>query len=591
MTNNEIASLLRKVAASYAILDEKKHWFQITAYQKAADSIEADTVQIADLIKAGKLDNIPGIGPTIQSRLIELVETGRVKHFDEIMQQIPSSVFPLLDIPGFGPKKSYKLVTNLKLQNPRTIIQDIYENAKKGKISVLDGFGQKSEKDIIRAIDEYKQGKTKTSRMTLPYAFELAESILEYLRKCPDVIEVQPLGSMRRRMPTIGDIDIAAASNNPAGVLEYFISYPQKSRVIEKGEKTASIIVSSGKQIDLMIASPEGFGALLQHFTGSKAHNVHLRDYALSKKLSLSEYGIKKQTKDGSVVLTKINTEQNFYNALGLQWIPPELREDAGEIEIAIRHDLPDLVELKNIKGDFHLHSSYPIEPSHDMGVHNFDQMIRKAISLGYEYIGFSEHNPSISGHTSKQIYEILSQRNINIEQMKLKYKNTIRVFSLLEIDILTDGKLAVDDKSLELLDAAIVSIHSSFGMDRDKMTKRVISGLSHPKAKILAHPTGRLLNQRNGYDLDWEQLFDFCRKNNKALEINSWPVRLDLPDNLVRKAKDSGVALTIDTDSHNLNHMDLMKYGIFVARRGWCSRNDILNTKTYNEVAQWFKS
>ncbi len=591
MTNSEIASLLRKVAASYAILDEKKHWFQITAYQKAADSIEADTVQIADLFRSGKHTGIPGIGPTIQSRLTELLDTGRVKHFDELMEHIPSSVFPLLDIPGFGPKKSYKLVTELKLKNPKTVIRDIYENAKKGNISVLDGFGQKSETDIIRAIDEYKQGKTKTSRMTLPYAFELAESILEYLKKSPNVIEAQPLGSLRRRMPTIGDIDIAATSNNPAGVLDYFTNYPQKIRVIEKGEKTASILVSSGKQIDLMIASPEGFGALLQHFTGSKAHNVHLRDFALSKKLSLSEYGIKKQNKDGSPALSRINTEEKFYGALGLQWVPPELREDSGEIETAMTHSLPELIDLKDIKGDFHLHSSFPIEPSHDMGVHNFDQMIRKAISLSYDYIGFSEHNPSVSRHTGEQIYEILSKRNIIIEQMKLKYKNNIRLFSLLEIDILTDGQLAVDDKSLELLDAAIVSIHSSFGMDRNKMTKRVISGLSHPKAKILAHPTGRLLNQRNGYDLDWEQLFDFCQKNNKALEINSWPVRLDLPDSLVRKAKDLGIMLTIDTDSHNLNHMDLMRYGVFVARRGWCTRNDILNTKTYNEVARWFKS
>lgn len=590
MTNSEIASLLRKVAASYAILDDKKHWFQITAYHKAADSIEADTVQIADLFKSGKIENIPGIGQTIKSRLAELLEHGCVKYFDELMKHIPSSVFPLLDIPGFGPKKAYKLVVELKLHNPDTVIADIYDNAKKGKISVLDGFGSKSEADIIRAIDEYKLGKTKTSRMTLPYAFELAENILEYLKKSPDVIEAQPLGSLRRRMQTIGDIDIAAVSNNPSGVLDHFINFPQKIRVIEKGDKTASILVSSGKQIDLMIAPPEGFGSLLQHFTGSKAHNIHLRDFALSKKLSLSEYGIKKQKSDGTYEISKINSEEKFYNALGLQWIPPELREDSGEIEIAIRHELPGLIELKDIKGDFHIHSSYPIEPSHDLGIHDFDQMIQKAISLSYEYIGFSEHNPSISRHSPEEIYEILYKRNNIIEQMRLKYKNNIRIFSLLEIDILTDGKLAVDNKSLELLDAAIVSIHSSFAMDRDKMTKRVISGLSHPKAKILAHPTGRLLNQRNGYDLDWEKLFDFCKKNNKALEINSWPVRLDLPDTLVRKAKDLGIALTIDTDSHNLNHMDLMRYGVFVARRGWCTRNDILNTKTYNEIEQWFK-
>jgi DNA polymerase (family 10) len=338
-----------------------------------------------------------------------------------------------------------------------------------------------------------------------------------------------------------------------------------------------------------MVQPPEGFGALLQHLTGSKTHNIHLREYALSKGLSLSEYGIKKRMVNGEWRMEKYDTEERFYQALNMQWIPPEMREDTGEIELAIKHELPKLVEKEDIKGDFHLHSSYPIEPSHDLGKNSMEEMIEKAISLKYTYLGFSEHNPSVSKHDLRKIYDVVEKRSKFIEQLKNKYKKSIHIFSLLEIDILTDGNLAVDQKSLELLDGAIVSIHSVFDMDKAAMTDRVLKGLSHPKAKILAHPTGRLLNQRPGYELDWNRIFDFCKANKKALEINSWFLRLDLPDVLVREAVKRGVALVINTDSHASSQMDFMEYGVSVARRGWAKRNDILNTKTYNEVKEWF--
>lgn len=589
MTNIQISELLNNIAAAYSIKDEKKYRFQIIAYEKAAESIENSPTELTELYKEEKLNRIPGIGPTIQSRLEELFKTGKVVHFEEVMKDIPRAVFPLLDIPSFGPKKAYKLVREFKLENPETVIQDIVKIAEAEKIAPLAGFGKKSQSDILRAITEYNLGKTKSSRMVLPYANELAQKMLDYLKQSDAVIEASPLGSLRRKKDTIGDIDIAVSTNKPQEVLDHFTTYPHKQRIIERGEKTSSIIVSSGKQIDLMVQSPEGFGSLLQHFTGSKAHNVHLREYALSKGLSVSDYGIKKKGEEKDKY-KQYKTEESFYSVLGLQWVPPEMREDTGEIELALQHNLPKIIELSDIKGDFHLHSSFPIEESHDKGQNSMEEMLKKALSLGYHYLGFSEHNPSQGKHTSQQVIALLIKRQAHIEKLRLKYKNIIRIFSLLETDILPNGNLAIDDNSLSLLDATIVSVHSSFSQDRDSMTKRVIKGLSHPKAKILAHPTGRLINERPPYELDWGKIFAFCQENNKALELNAAPQRLDLTDILVREAVKRNIKIIINTDSHATEQMDLMQYGVSVARRGWATKRDILNAMTYNELASWFK-
>lgn len=588
VTNREVVKILKNVAAAYSIKDEKKYRFQIIAYQKAADTIEHSHTELKVLYKEGKLKGYPGIGPSIQKHLEELFETGKVKHFDEVIGTIPEPVFILLDIPSFGPKKAYRLVTEFNLKNPDTIIDDLVKLAQRGEIAPLAGFGEKSQQDILQAIEEYRKGKSKNNRMVLPYAKALAEQMIDYLKLCKDVKEASPLGSLRRRRDTVGDIDIAVASDNPEAVLEHFVKYPHADRVIEKGDRSSSIIVSSNRQIDLMVQPPKAFGSLLQHFTGSKAHNVHLREYALSKGLSLSEYGIKKKNEEE---LTYYQTEETFYQALGMKWIPPEMREDTGEIELALHNKLPKLLELNDIKGDFHLHSSFPVEQSHDSGKNSMEEMIEKALSRNYEYLGFSEHNPSISKHTSEQTASLLKKRQAHIEQLREKYKNSIQIFSLMETDILPNGNLAIDDAALAILDATIVSVHSTFDMDRETMTKRVLKGLSHPKAKILAHPTGRLINQRKGYDLEWEKIFEFCVKNNKALEINSWPLRLDLPDTLVREAIKMGVKFFIDTDSHQNKEMDMMENGVFVARRGWATPDDILNTMPYNELKRWFMS
>jgi len=588
MSNQEVARLFRNVAAAYSIKDAKKFYFQILAYQKASETIEDTTSELKDLYKEGKLDSLPGIGVTIKSRLEELFKKGHVAHFDLVFKGIPASVFTLINIPSIGPKKAYKLTTTLSLNNPETIIKDLIAMAKNHEIAKIPTFGEKSEQDIVRALLEYKEGKGKITRMVLPYAGEIAEKLLTYLRKSPAIIKAVTLGSLRRMMSTVGDIDIAAATDNPEEAIEHFVSYPYKDRVIEKGTATASILTSGGAQIDLMVQSIDGFGALLQHFTGSKDHNVHLREYALKKGLSLSEKGME-DLKKGSK-LRQFDSEEKFYEALGLSWVPPEIREDKGEIELAIEHKLPKLVELPDIKGDLHIHSKFPIESSHDLGLTSIKKMAEYAKKLNYEYVGFSEHNPSISKHTTNQIYSLISGRNDEIDQIKSGTKG-VRIIKLLEIDILGNGKLAVDDRSMDLLDGAIVSIHSSFATDKKEMTKRVLSGLSHPKAKILAHPTGRLLNERTGYNLDFDQIFDFCKKNNKALEINSWPQRLDLPDALIKEAVDNGVKLVINTDSHAVHQMNLMKYGVAMARRGWAKKSDIINTLGCNDFIKWLKT
>ena len=588
MSNQEIARLLRHVAASYTILDEKKYRFQIIAYRKAADSIETETSEVKDLITENKLNTLPGVGMSIKSYLEELFKTGRVKHFDAITKTIPKSMFPLLEIPKFGPKTAFKLVKKFSLKNPKTVVDDIENLAKNKKIESIAGFGKKSQEEALQAIIEFKKGKTKTARMVLPYALEIADKIVSYLKQSKEIIEAVPLGSLRRMMPTVGDIDIAVATNNPKAAINHFVAYPYKERILEQGPSTASVLTSGGKQIDLMTQPPNGFGALLQHFTGSKNHNVHLREYALKIGLSLSERGIKPISKN-SKKTKQYSSEQDFYKALRMDWIPPEIREDTGEIDLAISHNLPKLVELSDIKGDLHIHSNYPIESSHDFGEDSMRDMLSSAENLGYEYLGFSEHNPSISKHTRQEFYNIIARRNQYIEQIKSSIKN-VRVIKLLEVDILVDGRLAIDNKSLELLDGAIVSIHSVFGASRKDMTERIIKGLSHPKAKIFAHPTGRMLNQRVGYEVDFEQIFDFCKQNNKALEINGWPNRLDPPDTIIKQGVENGIKFIINTDSHSLQQMNLMRYGVAMARRGFAKKSDILNTLSYNEFMKWLE-
>lgn len=577
MTNLEIAKLLKGVAAAYQVKEKQSpnDRFRIIAYQRAADAIEHATSEARGLWEEGKLDEIPGIGKAIAEHLDELFRTGRVKHFADVIKELPEAMFELVGIPGIGPKTAYKLTKVLGITKAHGAVEKLKEAAEKGRIKEIEGFGEQSEKEILASLAEVAE---RTRRLPLPYASGIAEDVVAWLRKNSNAKRADPLGSLRRQVSTVGDIDIAVATNKPKEVIEHFTDYPKKTKILEKGAATASILLPGSVQIDLMVQPPDAYGALLQHFTGSKHHNVALRTLAQKKGLSLSEYGIKKNGK-----LMKFATEEEFYKSLGMKWIPPEIRENNGEIEAALRDKLPELITLEDIKGDFHMHTNIIMETSHDQGRSNPEDHIKEAERLGYEYIAFSEHNPKSALSESKAL-ALLKRRKEKIDKLNEKYKK-VHVFNSLEVDIGPDGKLALSEKAFDLLDFAIVSVHSGFRGARDKQTKRVLQALEYPKAKIFGHPTGRKLNEREGVDYDWEKVFDFCKKHDKWLEINSWPDRLDLPDSLVHEAIKRGIKLTIDTDSHAAPHMTGMKYGVSVARRGWAEKKDIINTLEYTDI------
>ncbi len=590
VNNREIVTLLRNVAAALTIKSQNR--FRIIAYDKAADSIEHLTCEVKDIWDEGRLEEIPGIGPTIAAHFDELFKTGRVKHFETVFKGISPAVFEFLLIPGIGPKRAHRLTQEFHLLEAKNAVSNLQKIAEAGKIAQLEGFGEKSQSEILAAIETYKRGQIKENRMNLPFADRLAQEVMAYLQQCKAVIRVDSLGSLRRKVATIGDIDLACATNEPQTVVDYFVKYPKMRKIVDKGEKGATILLSIGRQVDLRVAKPQTYGAMLQYFTGSKHHNIKLREFALKKGLSLSEHGIK-NLKTGKI--EAFASEKTFYQKLGMDWIPPEIREDAGEIEAALHGELPQLVETSDILGDLHVHSDYNLEPSHDLGASPLKDLLNTAVSLRYHYIGISDHNPSIGNHVENQIITLMKNRREKYEQIysswKVNVKNRVRLLYMLEIDILPTGKLALPQAGFEFIDAAIISVHSSFNLTKEKMTQRVLSAFSHPKAKILGHPTGRLLGEREGYELDWPKIFAFAKSHNKAIEINSWPQRLDLPDLLVRQAVKQGVKLVIDTDAHHQDHLHNMEYGVDVARRGWAQKGDILNTMEYNTFVNWLRS
>ena len=579
MTNLQVAKLLRAVAAAIE-LSSGDNRFRIVAYQRAADANEHSSSEVKDLWDDGNLKELAGVGEAIAGHLDELFKTGKVKHFEAILKPFPPALFELMEVPGIGPKTALKFSKELGITRAHSAIPELLKAAKKGRI----------DERFIKAIEEY-QGRSR--RLLLDVAQTIADSIVGWMRKNPHVREANTLGSLRRQASTVGDIDIAVASDHAKEVIEHFTKYPHKSRVLEAGVHTASLILPNEYQVDLMVQPPAAYGALLQHFTGSKHHNIKLREYALKKGYSLSEYGITPRPstslsnpspiigegRKGEVL--SFPTEEKFYNFLGLDWIPPELREGENEIELAKLHQLPKLVELSDIRGDLQMHSDFNIEPSHDLGLSSVDELCDKARELGYEYIGITDHNPAVSGHTQAQILDLIKKRTEVIQFQK----RAIHVFNSLEIDIQPIGKRALPDAALELLDYACIAIHSSFRLSRKAMTDRVLSALDHPKVKFFAHPTARLLGQREGVELDWDRIFDFCVRNHKWLEIDGWPNRLDLPDVVAKDAIKYGVKLVVDTDSHAAGQLVYMRYGVSVARRAGAGKYDIINTGSLKEV------
>lgn len=587
MTNKELSQLLKNMSAAYLILGENR--FKIIAYDKAADSLEFMTQEVKEIWEQGKLEEVPGIGKGIAVNLDELFKTGKSTHFEDVLSKVPQSIFPLLLVPGIGPKKAYKLVTTFQLNNPKTVVEDLEKVALSHKIAVLEGFGEKSEQVILSGIESYKKGQIKENRMSLPDADRVAQEILTYLRNHPHVKRADLLGSLRRNVSTIGDIDIAVITDKPEEVVEHFVAFPHE-KITDHGSKGGTILLHNGRQVDLRVANQESYGAMLQYFTGSKHHNIHLRTHALERGLSLSEHGIK-DVKTGK--LKQYPDEESFYKAIGLPYIPPELREDRGEIEAALAHTLPDLIDLSDIKGDLHMHTNYTFPTSHDLGQSHVHEHLDMASELNYEYIGVSDHNPKVSDLTAKDIAEIMEKRYVWYKDQEGKWqqktKKHVELFVMCEVDILVDGTLALPQEAFEFVDAVVVSLHSSFRQSKDDMTKRIIKALmTHTKVKIFGHPTGRLLLQREGVEADWNEVMKIVKEKDIALEINAYPDRLDLPDLLVREAVKQDISFTIDTDSHEVSQMKLMKYGITVARRGWVEKKDVKNTLPLHAFKTW---
>ena len=576
ITNADIDKLLHRVDAVYEVKD--KDFFRARAYENAANAVENLTISAHDLWEQGKLTEIPGVGENLADHLDELMKTGRVKHFDAEFKRVPAGMFSLLAMRGVGPKIAYRIAKKFKLNDERTTLVQIKKLIAAGKLADLPGLGEKMQAKIKTSIES---SFVKDERLLFSEAVPISTDFIAYIKKIPSVVNTEPLGSLRRHTTTVGDIDIGIATNKPKETIEAVLKYPQIQKEISSGESLARVQLKTGHEVDIKLCSPGEWGSLLQHYTGSKLHNIALRSFALEKHLSLSEHGIKDlRTKK----IFQARDEKAFYGHLGLPLIPPELREGEEELNYAKKNEIPPLVEFGDIRGDLHLHSDFDFESSHDMGQSPLSNYLDKARNLGYEYLGLSDHNPKYHGLTLTDKKKIIEARKKYLTTQYQEYEKLVKtrvpkLFVGLEIDIRSDGELALEDELLQGLDYAIVSVHNAFDLAKEENTNRLIKALSHPKAIILGHPTARRLNKRSGIDVDWEKVFNFCKANSKVMEVNAAPDRLDLPDDLVKMAIGNGVKVVIDTDSHQVSNMDFMRYGVWTARRGWCQKSDVINT------------
>ncbi|MCM8772128.1 MAG: DNA polymerase/3'-5' exonuclease PolX [Candidatus Omnitrophica bacterium] len=557
--NQEIADIFDKIADALEFKGDDS--FRIGAYRKAARILREYPEDIEEVYKRGEIQKIPGIGKGMSEKIEEYLKTGKMKKYEEAIKDIPEGLLQLLEIPNLGPKTLNLAYTKLGVKN----LSDLERVIENGQLAKLFGMGEKKVENIKRGIELYKQGK---ERIPIGIALPLVEEIIEELKRYTKKIE--PAGSLRRMRETIGDIDILATGENNIEIIEKFTTIPQVKEVLAKGDTKASIIVKTNNlQVDLRVVPVDSFGSALQYFTGSKAHNIKLRGLAKEKGLKISEYGVFKGDK-------KIagETEEEVYNVLGLPWIPPELREDRGEIEAAIENRLPVLVEEKDIKGDLHVHSKF------SDGVETIEEIALIAKSLGYEYIGICDHSKTskIAGGLDE---DTLKRRNEEIDRVNDKIKG-IKVLKGMEVDILADGSLDYSDKILEELDFVIASIHQGF---KKNVTERIKRAIENPYVDIIGHPTGRLLSGREGYDVNIDEIIEYAGRFGVALEINCYPDRLDLNDVNILKGKNKKVIFALGTDAHNIGMLKYIKFGIGIARRGWLTKGEILNTYKWEDM------
>jgi len=563
--NFEIARLFDEIADLLELREENP--FRIRAYRRAAQNVASLTEDVAARIERG--EKIAGIGKDLAEKIQTYLQTGTLPDLEALRREIPAGVVTLTRIQGLGPKTARLLYERLGVDS----VEALEEACRSGRVLEVPGIRDRTRENILKGIETWKAGQ---ARMPLGKALPLAQRLLENLANLEEVRAIEVAGSIRRRRETIRDIDILVTSSRPAKVMEAFVSLPEVASVLAHGETKSSIRHREGIQVDLRVVEPEAFGAALQYFTGSKAHNIRVRELAVRKGLKVSEYGVFEEKTDTRVAG---RTEEEVYQAVGLPWIAPELREDLGEIEAALKGQLPALVTTEAIRGDLHAHTNW------SDGHHPLEALIEAAEARGYEYIIVSDHSRSSTvagGLTPEELREQIAAIRA------LQARHRIRILAGSECDILADGRMDFPDDLLAELDIVLAAVHSRFKQSREEMTARICRALEHPYVNIFVHPTGRLIGERDPYDVDLDQVFETARRHGKAVEINASPTRLDLNDHHARRARELGVLLAIDTDTHFLDQLENMELGVAVARRAWVGPDQVVNTLPLDRLLAW---
>ncbi|MGE5630226.1 MAG: DNA polymerase/3'-5' exonuclease PolX [Caulobacteraceae bacterium] len=568
MDKRDIAVILEEIALLLDIKGENP--FKIKAYVNAAREIELLEGNIEDYVRKGKLDDIKGIGKAISEKLTELITTGRLEYYEELKASIPDGLLDMMKIPGIGPKKAKVLYEKLGIKSIGELEYACIEN----RLTKLDGFGEKTQENILKGIEYLKRHK---GQYLFGDVYEEAMKVKDLLMASGHVQRCEVAGSLRRRKEVVKDIDVVASTAEPLLLMDYFTGLPLVDEIVAKGETKSTVRLRSGINMDLRVVDDNEFPYALNHFTGSKEHNTAIRHRAKAAGIKVNEYGL---FRGEELIVCK--NEEDIYKALGLDFIPPELRENNGEIEAAEKSRLPELIRLEDIKGTFHMHTSY------SDGSGTIPEMAAEAERLGLSYIGITDHSRSAFYARGMNIDEIKRQVE-EIDNINLK-NNNFRIFKGIESDILPDGSLDYEDRVLEMFDFVIASVHSNFKMERDKMTERLVKALKNKYTTILGHPTGRLLLARDEYEVDINEVIDAAAELGKVIEINADPHRLDLDWRQLKYAKEKGVKIAINTDAHNIYGLKNIECGVGIARKGWLEKNDVINSMEISEIERFLK-
>jgi DNA polymerase (family 10) len=569
-TNQELADVFRHIADLLEIKGEII--YKILAYRKAADSLENLGQDASAVWRAGELTDIPGVGKAIAEKIDELLTTGKLEFLDKLHTQVPASLADILQVPDVGPKKVALVWKELAI----TDLAGLDAAARAGKLRSLPGMGEKSEARIIAGIEALAR---RTDRTPIAKAWPFAQELLEILRAVPGVKAVEVGGSLRRMRATVGDIDLLAAAEDSKAVMAAFVGHPEVARVLGQGKTKASVEYRRGLQAQLWVHLPERFGTALQYATGSKDHNVRLREIAIKNGLSLSEQAITHQ--DGSEILCA--REEDVYASLGLPWIPPELREDRGEIKAALSGQMPVIISTKDLRAELHSHSTW------SDGKLTVMEMAQAARQRGLKILAITDHSGSLGVAGGLSIEEVVQQR-AEIETAREKLGDSIHLLQGCEVEIRADGSLDFPDEILAQMDIVIAALHSGLRGSRQKVTERMLNAIRNPHVDLIAHPSGRLIPNREGADLDMDAILAAAAEHKVALEINAHPARLDLDDNYARRAVELGIKLSINTDAHSASDLDLLHFGVATARRGWIQPEDVINTWESDKLRSWLR-